>query len=117
MVQEPPHNRRKFPRITLDANIRIVVDGADDRRALLVDNLGADGLFIRTESPKPVGTKIRFEFLVRDGGSKIEGAGIVRWVNRNPDGPPGMGIKFLELNEEGRREILGILRERNALPD
>ncbi|MFH1263340.1 MAG: TIGR02266 family protein [Pseudomonadota bacterium] len=116
-MQENPHNRRKFPRIALETTLAIVFEGVSARRQRLVDNLGAGGLFLRTDHPKPVGTKIRFEFLVRDGGEKIAGSGIVQWVNNDPDGPPGMGIKFVELNDEGRKEILQVLKERKAAPD
>ncbi len=110
-------DRRKFARIDLATKVRIVVEGVDARHQLFVDNVSAGGLFIRMEQPRPVGSTIHFEFLVRDGGPRITGSGIVQWVNERPGKPPGMGIKFIELNDEGRKEILAVLREKKAVPD
>jgi uncharacterized protein (TIGR02266 family) len=116
-LQEPPHNRRKFARVPLETKITVVFSDVDARRQLWIDNIGEGGLFIRSDQPKPIGSTIRFEFLVRDQGPKVAGTGVVQWVNRDPDGPPGMGIKFVELNETGRTEILEVLREKKARPD
>jgi molecular chaperone DnaK len=111
-LQEPPESRRKFARIALETNVRIVLSGVDARRRMFVDNVSEGGLFIRTRHPKPIGTQVRFEFLVRDDGPKVCGKGIVQWVNSGEEGAPGMGIRFVELNDSGRQELLAALRER-----
>jgi uncharacterized protein (TIGR02266 family) len=79
-----------------------------------LDNLSANGLFIRTSNPKPIGTQLHFEFLVRDGGAPIVGDGIVRWVEKNDDQVKGMGIQFTKLNEEGKEELRRLLHEKAA---
>lgn len=106
--------KRRFARIDLDAQIKVAFPGTDARRQLLMENLSAGGLFIRTPQPKPIGTRLQFEFSVRDGGKPIVGAGIVRWIEPDPQKHPGMGIQFTELNEEGRRELSEILQNRNG---
>lgn len=113
-LQDPPENRRKFARVSLETRVRIVLSGVDARRQLFIDNISEGGLFIRVDDPKPIGSKIRFEFLVRDQGPTISGLGLVQWVSRDPEGPPGMGIQFLELNEAGRTEIQEILRSQKS---
>ena len=75
-----------------------------------MDNLSAGGLFITTNDPRPVGTILQFEFSVRDGGVTIAGKGVVQWTEKDTEKKPGMGIKFLELNEEGRKELSALLK-------
>lgn len=76
-----------------------------------MENLGYRGLFIRTDHPREVGTIIQFEFLVRDRGPKIFGKGIVQWVDNSHEGQKGMGVRFTELNPDGRQEIARILAQ------
>ncbi len=104
-------NRRGYPRVPLHAKLRIILPGVDERRQLLIDNLSKGGLFICTGEPRPVGTRLEFELFVRDGGPQIVGAGVVKWIETNPGKKQGMGIKFLELNEEGKEEILLVLKK------
>jgi uncharacterized protein (TIGR02266 family) len=109
-----PADRRRFARIALAARVTVTFADAGARRELLTDNLSEGGLFLRTADPKPVGTPIRFEFALRDGGPPIRGAGIVRWVETDRAKSPGMGIRFTELDAEGRRELRSILRGRKG---
>ena len=104
--------RRRFARIPLSTQVRVTVPGIEERRQLLLENLSEGGLFIRTPSPKPVGTVLDFEFSVRDGGEPIRGRGVVRWTETDPEGNRGMGIKFLDLDEAARKEILSLLAQR-----
>lgn len=106
-----PQDRRKFARVPLETRVRIVLRGVDARRQHFVDNISEGGLFIRTDHPKPLGSKVRFEFLVRDNGPTVVGLGLVQWVNDGKDGSKGMGIKFLELNQAGEAEIREVLRQ------
>ena len=102
-------NRRQFARVNLHARIRVAFPGVDSRRQLLLENLSAGGLFIQTEQPKPIGTEFTFEFIARDGGPTIEGAGVVRWIESELGRPKGMGIHFLRLNEAGEKDIRELL--------
>ena len=105
-------NRLKFARINLEAQVKVTFSGVDARRQLLSDNISTGGLFIVTDQPKAIGTVLKFEFIVRDGGPTIEGSGVVRWVENHPQKPKGMGIKFVDLNEAGREEIKVVLKRK-----
>jgi uncharacterized protein (TIGR02266 family) len=98
----------------MTAKVRVVFAEGGARRQLLLENISPDGLFLRAVPPKPIGTRVAFEFLLRNGGEPIVGLGVVRWVEEDPAKPRGMGIQFLELNEEGRREISSVLALRGA---
>src|SRR5437899_8405474 len=60
------------------------------------------GIFIRTKTPLPVGTQLKFEFQLTDGTPLIGGEGVVMWVREfdpNRTGTsPGMGVRFDKLS-------------------
>src|SRR5512140_2990115 len=67
------------------------------------------GIFIRTPKPLAVGTALKFEFQLQDGGPLLAGNGTVVWI-REPDpskggGAPGMGVRF-ELLPPERQKVL-----------
>jgi uncharacterized protein (TIGR02266 family) len=65
-------------------------------------NISRGGIFISSKSPKPVGTKLRFEFLLTDDASTslIRGEGQVIWVREQDK--PGMGLKFLQIDPDSQ---------------
>jgi uncharacterized protein (TIGR02266 family) len=71
-------------------------------------NISATGIFIRTQEPLDPGTDLSLEFKVADDWKLIRGRGRVIWVRskeEGPDAPPGMGIRFLEIDPQSRRLI------------
>lgn len=68
-------------------------------------NISRGGIFIATKSPKPVGTLLKFEFLLANaaGTSLIRGEGQVQWTREYDPSQPqkahGMGVKFTKLDE------------------
>jgi hypothetical protein len=61
-----------------------------------VTNVSGDGVFIRSDTPLPIGTEITLKFsVVLDEIESVEGTGIVVRVERDP---PGMGVVFKELD-------------------
>ena len=87
------------------------VDCASDETFLYayITNVSAMGLFVRTESPLPVGTRVHLCF-VPEGCRPFELVGEVAWINprhqtgTNPN--PGMGIRFLDLQSEDRERLV-----------
>ncbi len=80
-------------------------------------NLSMGGMFIRTTSPKPVGTIFDFELSLTDDFKLVQGIGEVIWVREADDGPErpsGMGVRFLDLSSESRRLIQRIVEEQVA---
>ena len=61
-----------------------------------VTNISATGVFIKSQNPLPVGTKVDLRFtVIMDDIETIEGIGEVVRVESDP---PGMGVVFRELN-------------------
>ncbi|GMT98229.1 hypothetical protein KH5H1_23480 [Corallococcus caeni] len=67
-------------------------------------NLSPGGMFIRSRTPQPVGTPVRFEVQIANGVRVLQGTATVRWVREvnDPAGPPGMGLAFEELDTASR---------------
>jgi uncharacterized protein (TIGR02266 family) len=81
-------------------------------------NISRGGIFIATKQPKPVGTYVKFEFLLSNTETQsiIRGEGQVQWTKefdaKNPGKPHGMGVKFLRLDSESQQVIDRALRWR-----
>jgi uncharacterized protein (TIGR02266 family) len=74
-----------------------------------VTNISKTGVFIKSKSPLPVGTKVNLRFtLIMDDIETIEGTGEVVRVESEP---AGMGILFHELAEESRALIARLLSD------
>ena len=76
------------------------------------------GMFIKTPSPFPPGTLLKFEVKIADEQRVMQGVGRVVW-KRDRDGvgsdePAGMGIKFIKIDEASRAVIDRLVGERGA---
>jgi uncharacterized protein (TIGR02266 family) len=111
-MSDESKNRRKFARVPLETHLRIVLAGSDDENQNFLENLSIGGLFIRTNSPKPIGTRVRFEFVVGKERKKVAGLGVVQWVKLEDDANRGMGVRFVELTREGEQGLRQALKRK-----
>lgn len=78
-----------------------------------ITNISEMGIFVRTQDPLKIGTKLRLTF-APPGGEGFELEGCVAWVNRmKPDGEninPGMGIRFINLAMDERERLVEVIR-------
>jgi uncharacterized protein (TIGR02266 family) len=78
-----------------------------------VTNVSRSGVFIRSEDPLPVGTKVNLTFtVIMDDVETIEGAG---QVVRVQDDPPGMGVAFTELTKYSEDLLVRLLTLHGAV--
>jgi molecular chaperone DnaK len=77
-------------------------------------NLSPGGMFVRSRTPQPVGTPVKFEVQIAGGVRVLRGAAMVRWVREvgDPAGPPGMGLQFEELDTASRALVDMMLLQR-----
>src|SRR5689334_19059671 len=74
-------------------------------------NISRGGIFIATKQPKPVGTVVRFEFLLANAEqtSLIRGEGQVQWTREYDPATPtkahGMGVKFNRLDPDSQAVV------------
>lgn len=74
------------------------------------------GLFIKTPSPFPPGTLLKFEVRIAEDQKVMMGVGRVTWkrdVDAGPEKPAGMGVKFIKLDDESTR-LIGDLVDKRA---
>ncbi|MBL8920291.1 MAG: TIGR02266 family protein [Myxococcaceae bacterium] len=109
-------DKRRFARTALSLLVQYRFNTFEDFLAEYSVNLSAGGIFIRTDQPKAEGSIIYLQFSLKDGSRLIEGMG--RVVRVNPAGVPGrvagMGIEFLNFDEDSTRLIEEIVSGRQA---
>lgn len=108
--------KRRFARTALSLLVQYRFNTFEDFLAEYSVNLSAGGIFIRTDQPKPEGSIIYLQFSLKDGSRLIEGMG--RVVRVNPPGVAGrvagMGIEFLNFDEDSTQLIAEIVSSRQA---
>jgi uncharacterized protein (TIGR02266 family) len=72
-----------------------------------IRDISATGIFVRTNSPEPPGTRLNLRFTDEDAMLCFQLEGEVIWINPYRPGHsdnlhPGMGIRFLALTDEDR---------------
>lgn len=99
----PPHERRTASRVHVAFPVRVRYESVIDFVQTQSMNISRTGMFISTPEPAPIGSRIDFEFALSDGFTLLRGsAEVVRAVR---GGVTGMGIRFIDLDEESRRLI------------
>ena len=101
-------DRRK----TVRAVVRLEVEG-EDRNLFRVplyvtENLSRGGMFLITTNPLEEGTELSLRFSLPGEKKPMEFTGEVIWAREEEEGgnlAPGMGIRFLRIDEEDREHI------------
>lgn len=84
----------------------------------LAENLSEGGLFVATHTLKSVGSLMEIEVKLPGREGSLRVVGEVRWVrtyNETSDVPPGMGIRFRDLDAESQTVISSFLEQRDPL--
>jgi uncharacterized protein (TIGR02266 family) len=106
--------RRVHPRLPLKMLVQFRLHDMDEFMREHAVNISAGGMFVRTVESYPTGSMVYLQFQLADGEKLIEGLGQVVHVNP-PDHPvPGIGIEFVNLDEDSLRLIDQIIEERLA---
>ncbi|TLY24147.1 MAG: hypothetical protein E6K66_05920 [Nitrospirae bacterium] len=104
---------RNEPRVTLIFRVKYTTpDGQQfESRA---GGIGGGGLFIESQCPLPVGTKLALEFSLPEQPSEwLPAKGLVAWVCPKADQytfSPGMGVRFTEINPDIRNRVLELVK-------
>jgi type IV pilus assembly protein PilZ len=78
-----------------------------------IANISQMGIFVRSDEPLALGTKLVLSFSP-PGHESFRLVGEVAWINplrANGDNPnPGMGIRFVDLTPENRERLVDVVR-------
>jgi uncharacterized protein (TIGR02266 family) len=108
--------RRAHPRVRLHTTINLT--SQSNFYTGLTGDISEGGVFVATHNVFSPGTSVDLEFTLPDNGGAIIARGEVRWAaeyNELSDGPPGLGIKFLDLSERDRARIERFVRTRDTM--
>ena len=102
MADEPTENK-KTQRVNVALKVTLTYADRDTFVERFAHNISRTGMFIRAKDPVPLGSRIRFDYLLSDHSRLMRGIGIVRWIrtldeSQDPYSPPGMGIEFIDLD-------------------
>jgi uncharacterized protein (TIGR02266 family) len=81
-------------------------------------DISPTGMFVRTQKPLPVGTKLRFELRLENDIPLLFGQGIVLWVseeNRELKIPCGMELRFDSLTPESENHFQWLQLEKRGV--
>ena len=106
-------DRRLAPRVLVDFEVDYAME--DNYLFAYITDISETGIFVRTTSPEQPGTRLNLRFRPDDSSPQVEVEGVVIWVNPfRPGAPdnlhPGMGIRFVELDDDVRDRLLELVR-------
>lgn len=108
-------SQRRERRFSVDLDVSL---GSDHNfYSGFAENLSAGGVFVATHLLRPVGETLEICLHLPDG-SEIKAVGEVRWTrvfNADSDTPPGMGVRFRELDAQSNAAIERFLEDREPL--
>jgi uncharacterized protein (TIGR02266 family) len=121
MIQET----RKDPRAkVLSMTVRYKSATIDEFIEHHSHDVSRGGMFIKTPSPFPAGTLLKFEVRIADEQKVMQGVGRVVWKRETPgatvDSPAGMGVKFIKLDDDSKAVIdrlIGVRGEKEGAYD
>ncbi|AKT41700.1 uncharacterized protein CMC5_059090 [Chondromyces crocatus] len=107
---------RKDPRAkVLSMTVRYKSATVDEFIEHHAQDVSRGGIFIKTPSPFPPGTLLKFEIRLQDEQAVIAGVGRVVWkreaAQANESLPSGMGVKFIKIDDKSKALISRIVEQ------
>jgi type IV pilus assembly protein PilZ len=105
--------QRSEPRA--DVELEVQYRTAQEFTAAYAKNISGGGIFIKTPQPLPLNRDVQIRFTLPGIPRKFVLQGLVVWSNPHPSRssfPPGMGIKFMDLDPEVKTIIAKFVTER-----
>jgi uncharacterized protein (TIGR02266 family) len=113
--RKPPVSReaRTEPRVTLAFRVKYKTPEGQQFESR-AGGIGGGGLFIESQSPLPVGTKLSLEFSLPEHANEwLAAKGVVAWVCPKADQytfSPGMGVRFTDIAPDIRNRVLELVK-------
>lgn len=113
---------QRQPRVDLEVGVDLEFESFQGFLSEYSSNISTGGMFVKTDSPPPVGTELKFSFRLKGDHPLIQGTGQVAWVRQHSGGPgepAGIGIRFLSLpdsTEDLIRKMVDRHREQGGRP-
>jgi uncharacterized protein (TIGR02266 family) len=98
---------RAHPRVPANVRIKLKLPTWDRYETFRTRDLSRGGMFVRAAQPLARGTVVRLQLASPDGQAVEIRAQVVRAVSEGEGA--GMGLRFLEVSEETRRRVDGVV--------
>ena len=104
LLVDDPADRRINPRIDVELEAEVI--GPDLSRHMM-QNLSIGGCFIRTRTPEPAGSLVMIRFALPGEVHRqtVKAVGRVAWIRHDAQGPSGMGIQFVKVEQQDYSDI------------
>jgi len=111
---EKPDGRERRQHRRYDVKFQVDVEGAENFLFAYVSNISEMGIFVASDRPLSVGSHLKLTFKPIEIAESFEVEGEVVWVNPVREGDesqsPGMGIRFVDLDDEQKEKIVGLIK-------
>jgi uncharacterized protein (TIGR02266 family) len=111
-IAEGGDSGRGAPRVPVSMLVQYRFATLEDFAAEYAVDLSTTGIFVRTDDPRKVGSMVYLQITLKDGSKLIEGFGRVARVGMDTRGQAGMGIQFINFDEESMALIEKIVTQR-----
>lgn len=108
MTESSSANQRQHDRYSTDFLVSVDIVEDDGPRQGKCLNLSMGGLFIAMDPPLPRGTRVKLQLRLEPSGVSIYTEALVCWTRPkmpDPQFPPGVGVKFLDLAEKDKQTL------------
>ena len=112
---------RKDPRArVLNMTVRYKSATVDEFIENHSHDVSRGGIFVKTPTPFPPGTLLKFEIRLAGDKSVISGVGRVVWKREpehaNSEAPAGMGVKFIKIDDKSKGVIQRLVEKSGGKP-
>ena len=104
--------QRRHRRVPMETTVRLRYRDLETMVERCSANISLGGMFIESEEPLEAGSTFSFELTLDDGRHVISGEATVEWQRDSGDSdgrPPGMGVRFIRLDEQSPAVIFSVL--------
>jgi uncharacterized protein (TIGR02266 family) len=112
----PASQRRIAPRFKVELDVSL---GSDHNFYVgFVENMSVGGVFIATHVLKAVGDVFELAVHLPNSDAVVKGVGEVRWIreySERSNVPPGMGVRFIQLEAGCQQTIEAFLARREPM--
>lgn len=110
-------DRRIDPRAPVEVEVHY--RSAQEFLSAYTLNVSGGGIYIKTKEPLPLNHVVHLRFTLPGVARVFNLQGLVVWTNPFPSRssfPSGMGIKFVNLDAEGKKLIAGFVKSKLPAP-
>jgi len=116
-AQGTPEGRRSAPRLKLDYDLQVDIQGEHVPYTGLIKDISSGGLFVTTSARHRVGDELQIRFTFPALAEPVETTVRVQWIRDDyagGDQPSGVGVQFVDLPADIVAAINRYIRDKDV---